>query len=163
MEHILERTQFLPRPLAEVFSFFADPANLNDLTPASLHFRIETASPIEMRAGTLIDYRLRVHGVPMRWRTRITSYDPPRGFVDEQLRGPYAKWVHTHTFEPRVERGIEGTLMTDRVVYALPRWSPSFVNRVVHRWLVGPDVERIFEFRRAALERRFPAGEMVVK
>lgn len=161
VDYLLERVQFLPCPVDEVFAFFSDPANLNDLTPPSLHFRIVTARPIEMRPGTLIDYRLRVHGLPMRWRTRITAYDPPRSFVDEQLRGPYAKWVHTHTFVPHVENGVDGTLMTDRVEYALPRWSPGFVNRLVHRAFVAPDLTKIFEYRRAMLVQRFPAATHV--
>jgi len=156
VSHVLERVQFLPSPVSDVFPYFADPANLNDLTPPSLHFRIVTPSPIEMRVGALIDYRLRVHGLRVRWRTRITRYDPPHSFVDEQVRGPYSKWVHLHTFEPARVDGVEGTRMVDRVEYALPAWSPGFVNRLVHRAFVAPDLNRIFEYRRAMLTQRFP-------
>jgi ligand-binding SRPBCC domain-containing protein len=156
MAHLLERAQFLPRPIEEVFAYFADPANLNDLTPPSLNFRIVTPTPIEMRVGTLIDYRLRVHGLPVRWRTAITHYDPPHSFTDEQLHGPYRRWVHLHTFTSAIVHGVEGTQMVDRVEYALPRWSPRFVNRLVHRAFVAPDLARIFEYRCATLEQRFP-------
>jgi ligand-binding SRPBCC domain-containing protein len=153
--YVLERTQWFPRPPEEVFSFFADPRNLNDITPPALHFRILTASPIDMRPGTLIDYRLRVRGVPLRWRTRITAFDPPQRFVDEQLREPYARWLHTHTFVQETVEGVRGTQMNDRVEYELPRWLPGFLNRVVHRLLVGPDLDRVFGYRRDVLERRF--------
>jgi ligand-binding SRPBCC domain-containing protein len=155
--YTLERTQWLPRPLPEVFAFFADPANLNDLTPPSLHFETLTPRPILMRPGALIDYRLRVRGVPMRWRTRITAFDPPHSFIDEQLKGPYAKWLHTHTFAPETIDGVEGTRVTDRVEYDLPRWCPGPLNRLVHRLLVAPDLNRIFSYRQQVLAERFPA------
>jgi ligand-binding SRPBCC domain-containing protein len=157
--HVLERVQFLPRPVEEVFAYFADPANLNDLTPPSLHFRIVTPCPIEMRVGALIDYRLRVHGLPIRWRTAITHYNPPHSFTDEQVRGPYKRWVHLHTFTPTTRDGVNGTQMVDRVDYALPAWSPGIVNSFVHRAFVAPDLTRIFEYRRATLEKRFPCPQ----
>ncbi|MBL9032071.1 MAG: SRPBCC family protein [Phycisphaerae bacterium] len=147
-EHELRAEVTIPRPIEEVFGFFADAGNLQAITPPWLHFAIVTPRPIEMREGALIDYRLRVRGVPMRWRTRIVRWTPPHGFVDEQLRGPYRLWWHEHEF--REVSG--GTLATDRVRYAVP------MDRLVHRWLVRPDVERIFEYRKRALLQRFGAG-----
>jgi ligand-binding SRPBCC domain-containing protein len=155
--YTLERSQWLPRPLPEVFAFFADPANLNELTPSSLHFQTLTPRPILMRPGALIDYRLRLRGVPMRWRTRITAFDPPHSFIDEQLKGPYAKWLHTHTFAPLTIDGVEGTRVTDRVEYDLPRWPGRFLCDLVHRTLVAPDLDRIFTYRHKVLATRFPA------
>ena len=133
--------QWLPRPRAEVFPFFADAANLERLTPPWLSFRILTPRPVAMAAGALIDYRLRIRGVPVRWRTRIAVWEPPDRFVDEQLRGPYRLWVHEHTFAER----DGGTLCRDQVRYAVPG------GALVDRLLVRPDVERIFAWRRRAL------------
>ena len=136
---------WLPRSPAEVFPFFGDATNLNLITPPWLNFEIVTPGPIEMRAGTLIDYRLRVRGVLLRWRTRINEWEPPRRFVDEQIRGPYRLWIHKHVFEPREG----GTLARDFVRYAVP------LDFLAHRWLVRPDVERIFEFRSRVLQKHF--------
>lgn len=143
--HVLEREIELRRPLAAVFPFFADPGNLEALTPPWLRFRIVTPRPIAMAAGATIDYRLRVRGIPLRWRSRITEYDPPHRFVDEQVAGPYRLWVHEHLFEEA--GGV--TLVRDRVRYAVPggEW--------IHRMLVRPDVERIFTFRHARLRALF--------
>jgi len=140
-----ECEQWLARPVEEVFPFFADARNLQAITPPWLDFQVLTPDPIEMRAGTLIDYRLRVHGLPLRWRTLIKVWEPPHRFVDEQLRGPYRQWIHEHTFTAR----DGGTLARDGVHYAVP--GGAWVNR----WFVRRDVERIFAFRRAELTRRF--------
>jgi len=137
--------QWLPRPRAELVPFFADAANLGRLTPPWLDFRILTPPPIEMRAGALIDYRLKVHGVPLRWRTRIAVWEPPERFVDEQVRGPYRRWVHEHSF---VERD-GGTLCRDDVRYAV------LGGALVDRLLVRRDVERIFAYRRKVLSELF--------
>jgi len=136
---------WLPLPPADLFPFFADAGNLEAITPRWLNFRVVTRLPIVMEEGVLIDYRLRVHGVPMRWRTRINAWEPPRRFVDEQLRGPYRLWVHEHTFEPQAG----GTLVQEHVRYAVR------LDWLVHRWLVRPEVERIFAFRERALRDRF--------
>lgn len=140
-EYLLEREQYLPRPIDEVFDFFAQADNLDFITPPWLHFRILTPLPIVMRQGTLIDYRIRWRWVPLRWQSQITSWDPPHGFVDEQVRGPYKLWHHTHNF---IEKG-EGTLMVDRVRYRLPLGP---VGRVLHAWVVQKDLAAIFDFRR---------------
>jgi ligand-binding SRPBCC domain-containing protein len=142
----LEREQVLPLPLATVFAFFADPFNLERITPPFLRFRIVTPGPIPMHAGALIDYRLRLHGVPLRWRTRIEAYDPPHSFVDVQLSGPYRRWVHTHRFA----EVPEGTEVRDVVEYELPLGP---LGAWVGQGLVRGALERIFDFRRAATHR----------
>jgi ligand-binding SRPBCC domain-containing protein len=132
----------------EVFSFFADARNLEAITPPWLQFEILTPGEIEMRVGALIDYRLRVHCVPVRWQTEITRWEPGRCFVDEQRRGPYRYWRHTHTFSDL----DGGTLCRDEVEYAVPG------GRLVNWLLVRRDIEEIFAYRAAALGRRFPPG-----
>jgi len=142
----LERSQLLPLPIDEAFAFFADAGNLEALTPPTLRFRMLTPAPIAMQAGALIDYRLKVHGMPVRWRTEIVAWEPGRRFVDRQLRGPYALWEHTHSFEP-VDGG---TLMRDVVVYRLPLGP---FGALANRLLVAADLRRIFDFRRDAFAR----------
>jgi ligand-binding SRPBCC domain-containing protein len=132
-----------------VFAFFADPANLDAITPPWLNFRTVTPGPIEMRPGTLIDYKLRIRGIPVRWRTKITAWEPPVRFVDEQIRGPYRLWVHEHTFE----ECDGGTLMRDWVRYAVP------FDFIAHWLVVRRDIERIFANRTECLQRRFGATE----
>jgi ligand-binding SRPBCC domain-containing protein len=136
---------WLPVTPESLFLFFTDAANLDAITPPWLHFEILTPLPITMREGALIDYRLRLRGIPLRWRTRINLWRPPQLFVDEQIRGPYRKWVHEHVFEPK----DGGTSVRDKVRYAVS------LDFVVNQWLVRPDIERIFQFRAEALKRRF--------
>ncbi len=138
---------WLPRPRHEVFPFFADARNLGEITPSWVKFEILTPSPIEMRPGTLIDYRIRVHGLPLKWQTEITEWNPPHGFVDEQRRGPYRRWHHTHRF---LEKD-GGTLCIDEVNY-LP-----LGGALIHKLFVRRDVERIFAYRKEQLRRFFPA------
>jgi ligand-binding SRPBCC domain-containing protein len=134
-----ERTQRVGRPLSEVFAFFADAANLEKLTPAFLHFQIQSPTPIEMRPGALIDYQLRLYGVPLRWRSEIEAFTPGVGFVDVQRRGPYKRWRHTHSF-----RAVDGgTEIADRVDYALPLWPASIVALP----LVRRALRQIFDHR----------------
>jgi ligand-binding SRPBCC domain-containing protein len=140
-----ETSLWLPRPRGEVFAFFADAANLEAITPPWLKFHVLTPPPITLQAGALIDYRLRVHGVPLRWRTRIAVWEPPVRFVDEQLRGPYRRWVHEHTFEER----DGGTLCRDRVEYDV------LGGRLIERLFVRRDVETIFAYRKERLTERF--------
>jgi ligand-binding SRPBCC domain-containing protein len=149
--YLLEREQFIPLPLAGVFPFFADAGNLEAITPAFLHFKILTPRPIAMQPGTLIDYRLRLFGVPIAWRTRIEEFAPPHRFVDFQLRGPYKLWHHTHEF--RESSG--GTLMTDRVRYEIG-YGP--VGALGNSLWVRRTLARIFDFRRDAIERLLGAG-----
>ena len=138
---MLVTRQFVAAPRDEVFPFFADAHNLEAITPPWLRFRLLTPAPIEMRPGARIDYTLRLRGVPVRWTSEITVWEPPLRFVDEQRRGPYRRWIHEHTFTE--QEG--GTLVTDRVDYAAPG------GRVVERLLVDRDLERIFAYRRARL------------
>lgn len=141
-----ESELWLPRSRDQIFAFFSDPANLNAITPPWLNFRMVTASPIEMRVGTLIDYRLRVRGIPVSWRSKITIWEPPFRFVDEQLRGPYRFWRHEHSFGTK----DDGTLVKDCVRYAVP------FDFLVHGLLVRRDVERIFAYRKEQLRALFP-------
>jgi ligand-binding SRPBCC domain-containing protein len=133
--------QYLPAPLETVFGFFADPRNLETLTPPWLRFRIVSRDPIRMETGTRIDYRLRLRGVSITWQSEITVWEPPHRFVDEQRRGPYRRWIHEHRFEA----AGTATVVSDRVRYAVPG------GHLVDRLLVAPDLRRIFAFRRAKL------------
>jgi len=138
----------VPASPEETFAFFADAANLERITPPLLQFQVLTPLPIEMRAGALIEYRLRLFGVPFRWRTRITQWEPSRRFVDFQERGPYLLWEHEHTLEP----APEGTLMHDRVRYAVPGGP---LEPLAHALFVGPQVRRIFDYRAEQIRRVF--------
>ncbi|MEQ1758019.1 MAG: SRPBCC family protein [Vicinamibacterales bacterium] len=144
---------WVPLRRETVFPFFADASNLERITPPILSFRVLTPPPITMRPGTLIDYRIGLRGIPMKWRTEITAWDPPSSFVDTQLRGPYRQWIHTHTFEEQ----DGGTLIKDDVRYSLP--GPAAIGRIVNRFLVQPDVIRIFEFRHTALAEALGVAE----
>jgi ligand-binding SRPBCC domain-containing protein len=141
----LRSAAWVARPLGEVFEFHADAGNLQALTPPWLDFQILTPRPIDMRAGALIEYRLRLRGVPIRWLTEITEWAPPSHFVDIQRRGPYQLWHHRHEFEEK----DGGTEIRDEVRYAVP------FGMLVHRWLVAPDVRRIFAYRHHALLKIF--------
>ena len=143
--HVLHQEQLLPGSPEEVFPFFADARNLEPITPPLLRFAVVTPEPIEMGTGTIIQYRLRFRGVPVRWLTSIQAWDPPHRFVDVQVRGPYALWHHTHTFE---DRGDGTTLMTDVVRYEIP-FGP--LGELAHRLFVERDVQAIFTFRRDAI------------
>ena len=124
-----------------MFDFFSDARRLEEITPPWLHLLVQTPRPIAMQSGTLIDYRLRLHGLPLRWRTEISDWEPPFRFVDCQLQGPYRLWRHEHTFEER----DGGTLVRDRVDYAVPGgW-------LIERLFVRPDLKRIFAYRHERL------------
>ena len=143
-ERLLESVQFVARPLPEVFAFFSDARNLERITPGFLHFRILTPMPVEMRAGALIEYRIRLFGIPFRWRTLIEAWEPGARFTDVQLRGPYALWHHTHEF--LAVPG--GTLVVDRVRYAMPM---GFLGEIGHALFVRRSLGRIFGHRRKVI------------
>jgi len=142
----LRTEQFVPRPLAEVFHFFAEAENLQQLTPPWLHFRILSVSTNPVRQGTLIRYALRWRIFPIRWTTEISEWEPPYRFVDLQLKGPYKLWRHEHRF---VSEG-GGTRITDEVRYRLP-FGP--LGLVAHRLKVKKDVESIFRYRSEVVRR----------
>jgi len=144
--HVLETEQAVATGIEETFAFFSNAANLDAITPPSLGFTILTPLPIDMREGTLIEYRLGLLGVPIRWLTRIEDWIPGRSFTDTQLRGPYALWVHRHSFAPH--RG--GTLIRDRVDYALVL---PYLTAPIHALFVRPMIEKIFAYRRDVIAR----------
>lgn len=148
MRHVLERSLFIPRPRPQVFAFFADARNLERITPALLRFHILTPGPIEMKAGVLIDYQLRLYGLPVRWRTRIDEFTPPFSFVDVQLSGPYRSWHHRHQFA----EVPGGTRMHDRVEYDLP-FGP--LGALAHTLLVRRTLNRIFDHRNSTISAVF--------
>jgi ligand-binding SRPBCC domain-containing protein len=144
--HTLRREQWIPRPVDEVFAFFADAYNLETITPPWVGFKILSVrsaagvkdAPVEQ--GTEIRYQIKLHGLPMRWLTEIRKWDPPHRFVDVERSGPYRMWHHTHTFEDHGDR----TRMTDVVRYTLPF---GVLGRVVHAVKVRGDVRKIFDYR----------------
>lgn len=146
--YLFETELWLPQPRAHVFHFFADPRNLERLTPSWLHFEVMTSPEVQIRQGTLLDYRLRLRGLPLRWQSEIAVWQPPHLFVDRQIKGPYSLWVHEHTFAEK----NSGTVVGDKVEYA------AFGGRLVQKFLVAPDLERIFQYRHRVLERLFNAA-----
>ena len=150
-ERILRREQVIEAPIGDVFAPFADAGNLERLTPPWLRFRIITPLPIAMRPGAIIEYRLRLHGMPVRWRTVIETWEPPRRFTDVQQKGPFALWHHTHEFE-----AVDGgTLVRDTVRYRIG-FGP--LGEAAHGLFVGRDLQRIFDFRHAAIDALVPAA-----
>ena len=147
--YLLRSRQWVSAPPGECFEFFADARNLEALTPDFLHFQIVSPLPIEMRTGALIEYRLRLGGLPLRWLTRIEDWQPARSFTDVQLRGPYSEWVHSHTFEP----GATGTWICDEVAYRLPL---APFSSLVHALFVKPRLRAIFEYRSEVMRRLLP-------
>jgi len=146
--YTFERTQFFPRPLNEIFPFFRSPENLGTITPSWLKFRILTPLPVVMKEGTTVEYTISWLGIPMRWKTLISSYEPPFRFSDIQLRGPYALWEHTHSFR-EVEGGTE---MHDHIRYALPL---GVIGRIAHALGVRKQIRGIFAHRAVVLEAHF--------
>ena len=148
-------TQFIDKPLDVVFSFFAKPENLIRITPSTLDFQILTPTPISMVKGTVIDYNIKVMGIRVNWRTLITSYNPPTQFVDEQTKGPYLLWIHTHTFMIKDE-GVE---IHDCIEYSIPL---GLLGRFVHFLWIKRKLDQIFDFRRRKIEEIFISDELPV-
>jgi len=146
IEYNFEMEMIIPAKLDKVFSFFSAAENLQILTPPWLHFLILTPTPLKIKKGRIIDYKLRLYGWPFRWQTEITQWDPPHQFIDEQVRGPYRKWRHLHYFELRGNQ----TYMRDLVTYEIPVFS-NFVNKL----FVRKNVEHIFNYRRKRINEIF--------
>jgi ligand-binding SRPBCC domain-containing protein len=151
--YTLKREQWVASPLEQTFPFFARPENLARITPASLDFRLLSPQPVHMEQGRVIDYTIRLIGLPVRWRTLITTYEPHRCFVDEQIAGPYSFWHHTHRFAAR----DGGTLLHDEVRYVLPMPLIGPLRGLVHALYVRPYLERIFDHRAQVFARLFGA------
>jgi ligand-binding SRPBCC domain-containing protein len=147
--YFIEREQWLPKSVDEVFQFFSRPENLQVITPTWLDFRM-VETPRALQAGSLIRYRLRWRGLPIRWTTEISEWNPPYGFVDREVSGPYALWNHEHWFTAK----DGGTIMRDRVTYALPL---GVIGRMAQHMCVKRDLEALFDFRSEAMRRLFPA------
>ncbi len=147
--HVLTTQTKLHASLEEVFAFFSRAENLNQVTPPELHFKILTPLPLEMKVGTIIDYQIRLSGIPFHWRTLITAWEPPYRFVDQQMKGPYKLWHHEHTFEQK-----DGyVLMTDCVHFLSPGW---FLEPIINNLLVEPRVKGIFSYREERFKDIFP-------
>ena len=146
MSFQIHQEQLLAYPQEQVFRFFASAENLNILTPPWLGFNILTPLPIEMAVGAIIEYRIRLRGIPLIWRSEITEWQPPLAFCDEQRRGPYRYWIHRHAFEERPD----GTMVTDHVDYGV------LGGALVNRLFVAGELRRIFDYRKAMLAELFP-------
>ncbi len=147
-EYILERKQIIQHPRDEVFEFFADAGNLERITPPELNFHIITPQPIDIKKGALIDYTLKLRGIPITWKTEITQWNPPFDFIDSALKSPYKQWIHLHTFEA----GENGeTIMKDIVRYRLP-FEP--LGDLAH-WYVKKELKYIFDYRYKVIEEIF--------
>lgn len=145
---LLQREQWVPKPLDEVFAFFSKPQNLQELTPDWLDFRIVEA-PQTLSRGSLIRYQLRWHWIPISWTSEISEWDPPHSFVDRAIDGPYALWDHRHSFE--AHNG--GTTIRDRVTYALPF---GWIGVIAQQFRVRHDLDRIFDYRTSKMRQLFP-------
>jgi ligand-binding SRPBCC domain-containing protein len=146
--HILVKETVINRPLNEVFDFFSKAENLNKITPPDMQFRILTPLPINIQKGTLIDYKIKVNGIPFKWKTLISTWEPPLRFVDEQLRGPYNTWIHEHTFEERDGK----TYMKDVVKFKSPGW---ILEPLINALFIEKKVKGIFEYREKMLNEFF--------
>lgn len=141
MTYLYETHIKVKAPVEEVFKFFSEAANLEKITPPWLQFKILSPQPIKMSIGTLIDYRLSLHGLPINWKTKITMWEPPYRFVDEQLKGPYKQWIHEHSFR----EDPDGCLISDKVNYQISGWIfPPLINTL----FVRKDIEKIFSYRK---------------
>ncbi len=143
--HTFRTEQWFPYPILDVFDFFSNALNLEKITPPWLHFQVLTPSPIKVTQGSLIDYCLRLHGIPIKWQSEIAVWNPPHLFIDEQRRGPYSLWIHQHTFTTQ----RAGTLVRDEVEYAVRP------NTLIHKLFIAPHLNKIFAHRQEQLSRIF--------
>ncbi len=147
-DYVLQTTTVINKPLKEVFEFFSKAENLNKITPKEVYFKILTPLPIPMEKGTLIDYKIKLNGIPFVWKTRISEWNPPFKFADQQLVGPYSKWYHEHFFEEKDGK----TIMTDKITYLSKGW---IIAPLLHRLFVDKKVKQIFEYRETQLQQIF--------
>ena len=147
--YTLKKEQIVLKNISTVFDFFSKPENLSVITPRAMKFKILTPSPIDMKEGALIDYTVSIMLIPIRWRTLITKFSPPNLFIDQQLKGPYSIWHHTHIFEKISENE---TLIKDRVVYGVPF---GIIGRLVHYLYIKRDLKKIFTYRKNKIEQIF--------
>jgi len=136
----LKRKQFIKLPIEKVFDFFSKPENLEKITPSSLSFKIITPIPIDMSKGALIDYTIKLFFYPVHWRTIISDYNPPYSFIDQQIKGPYKFWHHSHEFK-EVNDGVE---IIDNVKYSVPF---GVVGRLAHKIWIRNELNKIFDYR----------------
>ena len=146
--HILTKETIINRPLNEVFDFFSKAENLNKLTPPELSFKIITPLPIEIKQGAVIDYKIKLNGIPFYWKTEITIFEPQKRFIDKQLKGPYKVWIHEHTFEERDGK----TYMKDIVQFLSPGW---ILEPLINKLFVEKKVKAIFDYRETILKGLF--------
>ena len=144
----LDMEQFTDQPVEKVFEYFSRPENLEEITPPQLGFTIMTSSPIPMEKGSVFDYTIRILGFPVHWRTLITSYDPPHGFVDEQIKGPYVLWYHRHSFKDK----NGWTMIWDTVRYTVPL---GIIVRFLNLIWIRKDLKDIFAYRRKFIANKF--------
>lgn len=141
----------VPASIDDTWKFFSTADNLPRITPPWLKFTVTTPGPIEIKLDSILDYTIAWKGLPMRWRTRIIDFSPPRQFIDLQIRGPYALWHHQHTFDPKPDGGGGsggGVICSDRVIYKIP---VGPIGRVMHAVLVRNQLLDIFRYRRKVI------------
>ncbi len=146
--HFLTTTTVINKPLSEVFEFFSNAENLNKITPPDMQFKILTPLPIIIKKGTLIDYKIKVNGIPFNWQTEITEWEPNKRFIDKQLKGPYRVWIHEHTFEEKDGK----TIMNDHVQFLSPGW---FLEPIINKLFIEKKVKGIFAYREKILTNLF--------
>jgi hypothetical protein len=146
--HILTKTTIINKSLSEVFEFFSNAENLNKITPPDMQFKILTPLPIIIKKGTLIDYKIKVSGIPFNWQTEITEWEPNKRFTDKQLKGPYRVWIHEHTFEEKDGK----TIMNDHVQFLSPGW---FLEPIINKLFIEKKVKGIFTYREKILNNLF--------
>jgi ligand-binding SRPBCC domain-containing protein len=146
--HFLTTTTVINKPLSEVFEFFSNAENLNKITPPDMQFKILTPLPIIIKKGTLINYKIKVNGIPFNWQTEITEWEPNKRFIDKQLKGPYRVWIHEHTFEEKDGK----TIMNDHVQFLSPGW---FLEPIINKLFIEKKVKGIFAYREKILTNLF--------
>jgi len=146
--HFLTTSTVINKPLSEVFEFFSNAENLNKITPPDMQFKILTPLPIIIKKGTLIDYKIKVNGIPLNWQTEITEFEVNKRFIDKQLKGPYRVWIHEHTFEEKDGK----TIMNDHVQFLSPGW---FLEPIINKLFIEKKVKGIFAYREKILTNLF--------